>query len=131
VDHSHFALESVVGGWLDCRVWRSFRDRCDNRATWYTPAGPFILIQKVYIDIKLYIIINSATRDTPAGPPAIATQTRCGEGVYIVGVIFSTCLALRRAQRIEREVSEAEEARAACAQGAYTPAGPPAIVAPR
>ena len=31
--------------------------------------------------------------------------------------IFSTDLALRRAQRIEREVSEAEEARAACAQG--------------
>jgi len=30
---------------------------------------------------------------------------------------FSTCLALRRAQRIEREVSEAEEVRAACAQG--------------
>jgi hypothetical protein len=29
----------------------------------------------------------------------------------------STCLALRRAQRIECEVSEAEEARAACAQG--------------
>ena len=27
------------------------------------------------------------------------------------------CLALRRAQRIEREVSEAEEARAACAPG--------------
>ena len=32
-------------------------------------------------------------------------------------VIFSTCLALRRAQRIGREVIEAEEARAACAQG--------------
>ena len=32
-------------------------------------------------------------------------------------VIFSTCLALRRAQQIEREVSEAEEARAACAHG--------------
>jgi len=30
---------------------------------------------------------------------------------------LSTCLALRRAQLIEREVSEAEEARAACAQG--------------
>jgi len=34
-----------------------------------------------------------------------------------VGTIFSTCLALRQAQRIEREVGEAEEARAACAQG--------------
>ena len=31
--------------------------------------------------------------------------------------IFSTCLALRRAQRIEREVREAGESRAACAQG--------------
>ena len=31
--------------------------------------------------------------------------------------IFSTCIALRRAQRVEREVSEAEEAKAACAQG--------------
>ena len=35
--------------------------------------------------------------------------------------IFSTCLALRRAQRIEREVSEAEEARAACAQESLLP----------
>ena len=31
--------------------------------------------------------------------------------------ISSICLALRRAQRIERDVSEAEEARAACGQG--------------
>ena len=31
--------------------------------------------------------------------------------------IFATCISLRRAQGIEREVSEAEEARAACAQG--------------
>ena len=37
-------------------------------------------------------------------------------------MIFSTCLALRRAQRIECEVSEAEEARAACAEGSQ-PAG--------
>ena len=30
---------------------------------------------------------------------------------------FSTCLALRRAQHIEREVSQAEAAGASCAQG--------------
>ena len=29
------------------------------------------------------------------------------------------CLALRRVQRIEREVNEAEEARAACTQGPH------------
>jgi len=33
---------------------------------------------------------------------------------------FSTCLALRRVQRIERGVSGAEEARAACAQGSQS-----------
>ena len=36
---------------------------------------------------------------------------------YGVVDIFSMCLALRRVQQIEREVSEAEEASAACAQG--------------
>jgi len=32
-------------------------------------------------------------------------------------MMFSTCFALRRAQRIEHEASEADEATAACAQG--------------
>ena len=57
------------------------------------------------------------------GKPRHRTPCDCVLDSFATGehndLIFSTCLALRRAQRIEREVGEAEEARAACAQLLY------------
>ena len=47
----------------------------------------------------------------PGSPSRGAARLRKGRR------FFPTCLVLRRSQRIERGVSEAEEARAACAQG--------------
>ena len=50
-------------------------------------------------------------------PTFLAPPTFSVRPTFAVLPSFSACLALRRAQRIERDVSEAEQARTACARG--------------
>ena len=80
-----------------------------------------------YICIYIYICVCVCVYRPPAPkPPPLSTPNTfsfLSSGATLrpanerskVQAVFSPCLALRRAQRIERAVGEAEEARAACA----------------